>query len=151
MGYLREIEINYRLSDVKCDFADGIITNSQSAVLVFHKLRLAAKEKFIVLNFGHQKNLLCFETVAVGSLASVSIRAMEVLRSAIVINAAGIVVMHNHPSGDPRPSQEDIEFTRKLKRLAEDPGLEFLDHIIMGLERHYSFQSDCFFDRVALY
>jgi DNA repair protein RadC len=54
-------------------------------------------------------------------------------------SAAAVIFVHNHPSGDPAPSQEDIEITRRLKEVGEVMGIRVLDHVVIGLERYYSF------------
>jgi DNA repair protein RadC len=58
------------------------------------------------------------------------------------LSAAAVVFVHNHPSGDPAPSQEDIEITRRLKQCGELLAIRVLDHVILGHDRYYSF-SDC--------
>ena len=68
------------------------------------------------------------------------VRPMEVFRTAFPVNAYGAIVNHNHPSGDPTPSEEDALFTQKLVRLANDMGLEFVDHIIVGSKGYFSFR-----------
>ena len=65
---------------------------------------------------------------------------MEVFRTAFPVNAHGAVVLHNHPSGDPTPSAADKSFTTTLNRLAQDMGLKFIDHIIIGKDSYYSFK-----------
>ncbi len=64
---------------------------------------------------------------------------MEVFRTSFPVNAHGAIVVHNHPSGDPRPSADDKELTKTLARMASDMGLSFDDHIIIGEGRYYSF------------
>jgi DNA repair protein RadC len=81
-----------------------------------------------------------FEVVAIGSINSIHVRPMEVFRTAFPVNAQGAVVLHNHPSGDPTPSEADNAFTSKLNRLAQDMGLQFIDHIIIGKDSYYSFK-----------
>jgi DNA repair protein RadC len=70
------------------------------------------------------------------------VRPLEIFRTPIVMNAKGVIVVHNHPSGDAQPSSNDIKFTQKLVRVARELGLEFNDHVIIGRGRYYSFEDD---------
>jgi DNA repair protein RadC len=79
-----------------------------------------------------RRKILGYYTVALGSLDSVVIHAREVFRPAIVGNAAAMVLLHNHPSGDPSPSEADIKVTRDLLRAGQLLKIELLDHLIMG-------------------
>ncbi len=63
-------------------------------------------------------------------------------KAIILANAAAFIVAHNHPSGDPAPSRDDIEITRRLKEAAEILGVRFLDHIVIGRGRYVSFVED---------
>lgn len=83
--------------------------------------------------------MICFEVVAIGSLESIHTRPMEVFRTSIMVNAASAIVVHNHPSGDPAPSQSDIAFTQKLINLSQEMGLRLLDHVIIGIGGYHSF------------
>jgi DNA repair protein RadC len=80
--------------------------------------------------------------VAIGSLSAAVVHPREVFKPAILANAAAVIVAHNHPSGDPEPSQEDKLLTRKLVLAGEALGIQVLDHVILGYERYYSFKDD---------
>ncbi len=70
-------------------------------------------------------------------------------RTSIMVNAAAAVVVHNHPSGDPKPSENDIELTRRLVRISKDLGLFFWDHIIIASEDCYSFLDQGLMERIV--
>jgi DNA repair protein RadC len=76
--------------------------------------------------------VLAIETVSVGSLNASIVHPREVLKPAILASAAGIIVAHNHPSGDPTPSADDVEITKRLARAADIMGIPLLDHVIVG-------------------
>lgn len=76
--------------------------------------------------------------VALGSLASVDVHPREVFREAIRAGAANVIVAHNHPSGDPEPSGEDLALTRRLRDAGDLLGIKVLDHIIIGKDRYVS-------------
>ena len=76
--------------------------------------------------------------IYIGNVNSSVVRAAEVFRPAIRDNSVAIVVVHNHPSGDPTPSSEDVAITEQLRASGELLGIEVLDHIILGGQRHVS-------------
>jgi DNA repair protein RadC len=102
-------------------------------------LQNEAKEKLVLICLDIKLKILCFEVVAIGNLHMAAARPSEVVRTAILVNAYGIIVVHNHPSGEIEPSQEDKEFTKRLKRSTDDLGIAFHDHIIIGDGEYYSF------------
>jgi len=79
-----------------------------------------------------KNRILCIDMVSVGSLNQSIVHPREVFKSALLSSSAGIILLHNHPSGDPTPSREDIEITRRLKEAGEILGVGVMDHIIIG-------------------
>jgi DNA repair protein RadC len=75
-----------------------------------------------------------------GTLDRAVVEPRELLKRALLANAAGLIVYHNHPSGDPAPSREDREFTRRLAAAAEAVGLRLLDHVVVGRDGCVSFR-----------
>lgn len=137
--YLKEIEIKYKIKKVKDKVVGRAVTDSKTVAALFQDLQNEAKEKFITINLDSKNKILCFEVVALGNLKTIYLRPGEAFRTSLMVNAAGVVVVHNHPSGDPKPSREDKALTKKLKSIADTMGLQFYDHIIIGLEDYYSF------------
>ncbi len=84
-------------------------------------------------------------TVSIGSLNASIVHPREILKPAIQASAASIVLVHNHPTGDPTPSREDIEFTRRFARCGELIGIELLDHVIIGADRWQSLREGGYF------
>ena len=78
--------------------------------------------------------------IYVGTLDRAVVEPREILKRGLLLNAAGIILYHNHPSGDPAPSREDREFTRRLGAAAESVGLRLLDHVVVGREGCVSFR-----------
>lgn len=97
----------------------------------------ADREIFAVGLLDRKNNILGINTVSVGGLSSSIVHPREVFKPAIVIGAASIILAHNHPSGDPTPSQPDIDITRRLSGAGALLGIEVLDHVIVG-DTHYS-------------
>jgi RadC-like JAB domain len=80
-----------------------------------------------------------YKEVSTGTLTSSLVSPGEIFLAALRLRAAAIICVHNHPSGDPAPSQEDVEITRRLKECGEMLAIRVLDHVILGAERYYSF------------
>ncbi len=138
--YIREIELRYKKRRVKSDApVNEPLANPQKVYELFSDLQNEAKEKLIAISLDTKLKPLCFEVVAIGSVNAVYARPIEVLRAAIPLNPYGIIVVHNHPTGDPTPSQGDERFTSNLLINTTSLGLEFYDHIIIGHNGYFSF------------
>ena len=75
-----------------------------------------------------------------GTVNSVSANPREILHFAVKTLAAGILITHNHPSGDPKPSDADVVFTERMENACDNIGITLIDHIIVGHKRYFSFQ-----------
>lgn len=115
------------------------LTDSGRVYELFQDLQNETKEKLITISLDIKLKIICFDIVAIGSIANVSLTPFETIRSSIALHAHGIILVHNHPSGDPKPSKEDITFTKKLKRVCNTGGLIFHDHIVIGDDKYFSF------------
>jgi DNA repair protein RadC len=111
---------------------------SDVAQLLMAEMAHLQQEHFQVLYLDTRNRLLGSETVYVGSLNASHIRVAEVFRDAVKRNCAAIIVAHNHPSGDPTPSPEDVEVTRQLVAAGNLLDIEVLDHLIIGQQRFVS-------------
>ncbi len=98
------------------------------------------KEFFMALYLDTKNGILKQEVISVGSLNANIVHPREVFRTACMVSASSIIVAHNHPSGDPTPSREDIELTKKLSEAGKMIGIELLDHVIIGYDRNYGFK-----------
>jgi DNA repair protein RadC len=98
------------------------------------------RETFVVVPLDGKNKPLGFHVVSVGTLTASLVHPREVFKIALLENAAAIVLAHNHPSGDPTPSTEDITITSRLVQAGELLGVRILDHVIVGEgRRYYSF------------
>ena len=102
-------------------------------------LALRAKEQFVVILLNNKNKVIGTEVVSEGSLSSSIVHPREVFAPALLHHAAAIMVAHNHPSGDPKPSIEDEEITRLLLRSGKVLGIPMIDHVIIGDGNYYSF------------
>jgi len=101
-------------------------------------LNYLQKEHFVCLFLNTKNHVIDKETISIGSLNAAIVHPREVFRAAIKRAAASIVCAHNHPTGDPTPSEEDIRLTARLAEAGTLIGIEVLDHIVLGHERYYS-------------
>lgn len=90
------------------------------------------REHFVVILLNRKNGIIGINTVSVGDLSSSIVHPREVFKPAIVAGAASIIVAHNHPSGDPAPSRDDINVTTRLKEAGDILGINVLDHVIIG-------------------
>jgi DNA repair protein RadC len=82
------------------------------------------------------------ETISMGTLNANLVHPREVFEPALKHSAASIMVAHNHPSGDPKPSEDDLEITKRLVEAGKMMGVELLDHVIIAANNHFSFKEE---------
>ena len=110
-----------------------VLDNPQTVVNFMRETnRLKGVEEFQVLLLNTRKRLIRVDVISQGTLDTILVHPREVFRAAITGNAASIVLVHNHPSGDPTPSEADIKVTRDLIRAGQLLKIEVLDHVIIG-------------------
>lgn len=105
--------------------------------LVAMSLSGLKREVFLILLLNTRHKLLKAETISIGSLAAAIVHPREVFRPAVLAAASAIALAHNHPSGDPEPSAEDLEITTRLRDAGRLIGIEVLDHVILGENRSF--------------
>jgi DNA repair protein RadC len=103
-------------------------------------------ESFYVLMLNTRRKVIAHALVSTGTLDTILVHPREIFRSAIVANAAAIILMHCHPSGDPAPSEADIKVTRDLIRAGQILKIEVLDHIVMGHPTYVSLREMGYFN-----
>ena len=97
------------------------------------------KEHFVLLALNNKNRVNGYKVISTGSLTASLVHPREVYRAALFFDAAAIAFIHNHPSGDPAPSPEDINITKRLKECGDIFGIRVLDHVILGDDRYFSF------------
>lgn len=108
------------------------------AELYFPKTKSMQKENFIAVYVDTKNNIIAEETISVGILNSSLVHPREVFHGAIKHLAHSVIVLHNHPSGDPEPSTEDIQITKILEKTGKLMGIPLLDHVILGKDSWWS-------------
>ena len=114
-------------------------TSAKQVYELLMDLVYEAKEHFITLHLDGKNRIACIDRVSTGSLNQCLVVPREIFKTALISSAAAILLVHNHPTGDPAPSREDITVTQRLKEAGELLGVRVLDHIIVGDGQYYSF------------
>jgi len=141
---LRELTVRYSVrkdSKGQAVFVGRTLSNPRDAAsALMTLLQDEPSEVFAILCLTTQHRVIAYHEVGRGTLDSVLVHPREVFRGALLANAAAIVASHVHPSGDPTPSPDDLEITRRLAAAGELLGIPVLDHIIIGDGSYYSFK-----------
>jgi DNA repair protein RadC len=103
-------------------------------------IRCANREHFVGFYLNSRNQVLRREIISIGSLNASIVHPREVFVPAIAMSAAGLILAHNHPSGDPTPSEEDLAITRRIQEAGRLLGIELLDHVVVARESYTSFK-----------
>lgn len=134
------LELGCRLATAPRE-ASGSITNPrQAADLFMEELRYKKKEYFKILLLNTKNHIISREEISVGSLSASIVHPREIFNIPLRKSASSVILFHNHPSGDPSPSQEDLEVTRRLVEAGTILGIAVRDHIIIGDGCFFSFR-----------
>lgn len=135
-------EIAKRISEDKEPFKLKFGNSKDVSDYLMPKMKDLKKEHLIGLYLDTRNQLIKEETISIGTLNSSLIHPREIFRSAVTEACASIILVHNHPSGDPAPSKDDISVTKKIVKASEVMGIELTDHIIIGNDKYVSFKED---------
>lgn len=141
--YVRELVLAYRarLSPLRIDSRFTLRSPRDAAEVFAGLLSEESVEVFGMLCLTTKHRLQAYYEVSRGSLSSTVVHPRDVFKVALIANTAAVIFGHNHPSGDPAPSPEDRELTRRLESAGALLGVDVLDHIIVGHDgRHFSFK-----------
>jgi|SRR5690625_520882 len=129
---LAAIEMGKRMNAYKPNNSYIVRSPEDGANYVMEDMRTLSQEHFVVLFLNTKNQIIHQQTIFIGSLNASIVHPREVFREAVKRSAASIICAHNHPSGDPTPSQEDIHVTRRLVESGKMIGIELLDHLVIG-------------------
>ncbi|GAB4160694.1 MAG: DNA repair protein RadC [Candidatus Promineifilaceae bacterium] len=132
------LELGRRLLATAPQERPRITSPADAANLLMSEMMFLEQEHLRVILLNTRNNVLKMPTIYVGSLNTSVIRIGEIFRAAIKENAAALIVAHNHPSGDPTPSPEDVRVTQELVKAGKLLNIEVLDHIVIGRQRFVS-------------
>ena len=108
------------------------ITSPKDAMKILEYLKFEKQEHFVCLFLNTKNEVLSRKTIFIGTLNASVVHPREVFNEALRVSAAAIILGHNHPSGNPTPSPEDIEVTERLIECGFTMGIEIIDHVIIG-------------------
>lgn len=136
------IELAKRMSNGKRGERKAVRTARDASDLLMNKLRHEKKEHLIMLILNTKCEVEAEITVSIGALDHTIMHPREILGKALKRSAAAILIAHNHPSGDPTPSRDDVKATNKLIKAADIVGIKVLDHIVIGDGRFISMKAE---------
>jgi len=132
------IELGRRLNSTPADMSPVIQSPADAAGIVMYEMSNLPQENLWILNLDTRNRLINVEKLYKGSLNTSMVRVGEVFKAAIQKNAAAILMVHNHPSGDPAPSPEDANLTRAVVSAGKLLDIDVLDHVVIGRGRFVS-------------
>lgn len=135
---LAAVELGRRIANLAYDDRYVIRSPEDGAKYVMNDMRFLSQEHFVCLYLNTKNQVMHKQTVFIGSLNASIVHPREVYKEALKRSAASIICIHNHPSGDPAPSREDIEVTKRLVECGKIIGIELLDHLIIGENKFVS-------------
>ncbi len=135
---LAAIELGKRIANMKNEKRYVIRSPEDGANYVMEEMRFLTQEHFVCLFLNTKNEVIHKQTIFIGSLNASIVHPRELFKEAFRRSAASMICLHNHPSGNPEPSREDIEVTRRLVECGRILGVDVLDHIIIGDKRYVS-------------
>ncbi|MGL6248342.1 MAG: RadC family protein, partial [Culicoidibacterales bacterium] len=142
---LASIELGKRIHTYEVTRTQRIRSPKDCAQLFMEVLRFEQQEQFICLYLNTKNEIVYQKTIYIGGLNSIVIHPREVFQVAIRMAAASIICVHNHPSGDPTPSSDDIKTTKRLIEVGELVGIEVIDHVVIGDQNYISLKEKGYF------
>ena len=133
------MEIARRLRQKKWEVGDALRSSEDVFRHFGERLVKEKREIFYVVLLNNKNRKIREVKISEGSLTASLVHPREVYNPVIRESAAAVIFVHNHPSGDPTPSPEDLEITRRLKEVGEVMGIRVLDHVVVGHDRYFSF------------
>lgn len=132
------------------DYSDSkkspqVKTPEEVAALVTSKLKGKKREHFLALLLDTRSQLIKISEISIGSLDTSIVHPREVFKEALSASAASVILVHNHPSGNPEASEDDIKLTKRLAEAGELLGVEVLDHVIIGGKKYLSLKREGLF------
>jgi DNA repair protein RadC len=135
---LAAVEIGRRIANHTLDERYVIRSPEDGAKYLMNDMRFLTQEHFVCLYLNTKNQVIHRQTIFIGSLNASIVHPREVFKEAVRRSAASVICVHNHPSGDPTPSREDIEVTKRLAESGKIVGIELLDHLIIGENKYVS-------------
>lgn len=139
------IELGRRVYRGSSYLKEKITDTTKLPNIVMNEMRYLNEEQFRIAILNTKKELEYLELISSGTVDKTIVEPRDVFQKAIKRNAHTIILLHNHPSGDPKPSKQDLDITNRLKKAGNLIGIEVIDHIIIGDGVYYSFLEEGIF------
>jgi len=131
MNYLKELKIKYVQSKIKNPL-QGQIKDTKELVELFKDLSSEDKEKVVSIHFNARMKINCFEILSIGGVDLAYISPRDVFKGVLLTNSTGFILLHNHPTGNPTPSDADLKMIKRITRITKDLDVKFIDFVIIG-------------------
>lgn len=138
---LASFELTKRALEVN-DTNLPVINNAKDTMAQLSDIRELKKEHFVVLYLNAKNQLIHKETISIGTLNANLVHPREVFEPALKHSASQIITAHNHPSGDSKPSEDDMELTKRLTEAGKLMGIDIMDHVIVSKNNYFSFKEE---------
>jgi DNA repair protein RadC len=139
---MKKLHVSVQLLRDSCIRKGPQINNPEDIFNLVRYLSNKDRECFVSVHLDARNHVIGIEEVAIGSLNASIVHPREVFKSAILNNAASIILAHNHPSGDHKPSEDDIEITKRLENAGKIIGIKIADHVVIGNSNFLSFRRE---------
>lgn len=137
-----EVELTYKLTTRNKNKVSSSADAYQILLPTFKEGTIDYKEYFKVLYLNQANQVLGFTQISEGGITETSVDVRVILQAALLANSVSLILAHNHPSGNLKPSKQDLELTQSIKEAAELMRIRVLDHIILTSEKYYSFADE---------
>lgn len=142
---LATIELGKRIARSKLNKLGRITSPTDVAEFMMEEMVSLTQEHFKTLFLNTKNEIIGYETISIGTLNASIVHPRDVFNKAIRKASANVILVHNHPSGNPKPSNEDIQITKRLAEAGDILGITVLDHIIIGDSKYYSLKENNLF------
>jgi len=139
MNYLKQLKIQYIKTKTKNPLKKQI-QEPEAIYKLFKDLEKEDKEKVISLHLNARQIPNCFEVLSIGGVDLALVSAKDVFKGVLLTNSTGFILVHNHPSGDPSPSEQDQSIIKKLEKQAKIMEIDFIDFLIIGDNKFWSWK-----------
>ncbi|GFH41805.1 UPF0758 protein LL1007 [Lactococcus hodotermopsidis] len=136
------IELGKRIQTTERKRYGQVKGSQQFASVLMDEMSDFDQEHLVAVYLDGKNKIIKKRTIFVGTVNSASANPREILHFALKTLAAGLLIAHNHPSGDPQPSDADMIFTERMENACDNVGINFIDHIVIGHSRYFSFQEN---------
>lgn len=142
MAYLKELKVTFTRKRVDDDLLNKPVDSPEQVFALFRDMQDETKEKVVVLHLNPQLEVLSYEVASIGTGTAALLAPVELYRNAMLARASSLIVVHNHPSGNCTPSENDVKTAAKLHELGVIHEMPLQDFIIIGDGAYNSFRQD---------